>query len=294
MTTHTLTVVPPELEIIPLEPTIGAEIYGIDLKQPLAGPTRDALRKLLLQYKVLFFREQDIDSTQQIAFAKQFGELYVHPTTDKGNEQLPAGHYIKAEDAFNAYGSSAKGRWHTDTSWLLKPTFGAVLRAVSLPATGGDTIWADTALVYQGLPDELKRTIDQLYVVHNFKNSLDKVNHPYPIVSHPLVRTHPETGQDGLFINFSLAPYILGWSPQESQDLIRQLLKEVSNPEYQVRFKWSKNAVAFWDNRATLHYPVYNYGNFPRLMERVLIADDDIPHRVRHTGPLSFTAASQE
>ncbi|MDX3775503.1 TauD/TfdA family dioxygenase [Chromatiaceae bacterium AAb-1] len=293
-TTNTAVATQP-LEVIALEPTIGAEIYGVDLSQPLSDERRQQIRQLLLQYKVLFFREQNISSTQQIAFARQFGEPYVHPTTVKDNEQLPAAHLIRTEDAAKAYGDARKGRWHTDTSWMLQPTWGAVLRAVALPETGGDTVWADSALVYQGLSDELKQKIDSLYVVHNFKSELDKVNYPYPVVSHPLVRTHPETGQDGLFINFSLAPYILGWSPEDSKDLINQLLKAFSNPEYHVRFKWSRNAVAFWDNRATLHYPVYNYGNFPRVMERVLIAGDDIPHRVRHTevSPL-LAAASQE
>lgn len=281
MSTVNTAVAEQELEVIALEPTIGAEIYGVDLRYPLTTATRDRIRQLLLQYKVLFFRDQDINSTQQAAFARQFGELYVHPTTIQNDRQVPSAHLIRAEDAIKAYGDSRKGRWHTDTSWLLKPTFGAVLRAVTLPETGGDTIWADSALVYQGLSDELKEKIDSLYVVHNFKSSLDKVNYDYPILSHPLVRTHPETGQDGLFINFSMSPYILGWDPQESKALIDQLLKEFSHPEYQVRFKWRKNSVAFWDNRSSLHYPVYNYGDFHRVMERVLIADDDIPHRVR-------------
>lgn len=269
------------LKVTPLEPTIGAEISGIDLKKSLSPVLRDQLKTLLLQYKVLFFRDQFINAQEQAAFARSFGELYVHPTSKHADAALPEVHQIIAQESRDLYGDAVKGRWHSDTSWLLKPTYGAVLRPVSLPEFGGDTIWADSGLVYRGLPDEVKARIDNLYVVHNFKPSLDRVGYDYPIVSHPLVRTHPETGEEVLFINFSMFPYILGWSPEESAELVAYLLKEFSHPEYQVRFKWQPGSLAFWDNRSSLHYPVTNYGDFPRVMERVLIADQDIPHRAR-------------
>ncbi|TBU73520.1 MULTISPECIES: TauD/TfdA dioxygenase family protein [Phytopseudomonas] len=269
------------LKVTPLEPTVGAEISGVDLSKPLSPLQRDEIHTLLLRHKVIFFREQHISSEQQIAFAAQFGELYEHPTTQKQDSNKPQAHLILASQAKEAYGDARKGRWHTDTSWMLKPTYGAVLRAVSLPELGGDTVWADAGLVYRGLSDELKARIDNLYITHNFKSSLDRVGYHYPILAHPLVRTHPETGEDALFINFSMSPQVIGWSVEESRALVAELLKEFSNPEYQVRFKWTPGTIAFWDNRALLHYPVYNYGDFDRVMERVLIADDDIPHRVR-------------
>lgn len=269
------------LHITRLEPTIGAEIAGIDLRQPLTVALRDELRQLLLKHKVLFFRDQAINTEQQIAFAKEFGELYVHPTTQQNDPTLPHAHLIEAQDERKLYGPRISGRWHTDTSWLLQPTLGAVLRAVDLPEVGGDTLWADTGSVYRALPDELRAEIDNLHVVHDFKKALDKVGYDYPILAHPLVRTHPETGEDGLFINFSQNPSVIGWTPQQSKQLIDRLLLEFNKPEHQVRFKWRPGSVAFWDNRSTLHYPVYNYGDYPRRMERVLIAYDDIPHRVR-------------
>lgn len=269
------------LKVTPLEPTVGAEISGIDLSKPLSPLQRDEIHALLLRHKVIFFRDQHINSEQQIAFAAQFGKLYEHPTTQKQDSSKPQAHLILASQAKEAYGDARKGRWHTDTSWMLKPTYGAVLRAVSLPAIGGDTVWADAGLVYRGLSDELKARIDNLYVTHNFKSSLDKVGYHYPILAHPLVRTHPETGEDAIFINLSMSPQVIGWSVEESRALVAELLREFSNPEYQVRFKWTPGTVAFWDNRALLHYPVYNYGDLDRVMERVLIADDDIPHRVR-------------
>lgn len=269
------------LHVTRLEPTIGAEVAGIDLRQPLTETVRDELRQLLLKHKVLFFRDQAISTEQQIAFAQEFGELYVHPTTQQNDPTRPHAHLIEAQDDRKLYGPRTSGRWHTDTSWLLKPTLGAVLRAVDLPDIGGDTLWADTGAVYRALPDELRAEIDDLYVVHDFKKALDKVGYDYPILAHPLVRTHPETGEDGLFINFSQNPSVIGWTPQQSKQLIDRLLLEFNKPEHQVRFKWQPGSVAFWDNRSTLHYPVYNYGDYPRRMERVLIAYDDIPHRVR-------------
>jgi len=269
------------LHVTSLEPTIGAEISGIDMRQPLTPELRDKLRGLLLEHKVIFFRDQVISTEQQIAFAREFGELYVHPTTQQNAPTQPQAHLIQAQDERKLYGPRISGRWHTDTSWLLQPTLGAVLRAVDLPPVGGDTLWADTAAVYRALPDELREEIDDLHVVHDFKSSLDKVGYDYPILAHPLVRTHPETGEDGLFINFSQNPSVIGWTPEKSKQLIARLLLEFNKPEHQVRFKWRENSVAFWDNRSTLHYPVYNYGDYPRRMERVLIAYDDIPHRVK-------------
>ena len=269
------------LQVTRLEPTIGAEISGIDLSQPITPALRDELRALLLEHKVIFFRDQDIDTAQQIAFAREFGELYVHPTTQQNDPSKPQAHLIQAQDERKLYGPRTSGRWHTDTSWLLQPTLGAILRAVDLPDVGGDTLWADTGAVYRALPEELREEIDTLQVVHDFKMSLDLVGFDYPILAHPLVRTHPETGEDGLFINFSQNPSVIGWTPERSKQLIDRLLQEFSKPEHQVRFKWRKHSIAFWDNRSTLHYPVYNYGDYPRLMERVLIAYDDIPHRVR-------------
>ncbi|MFT4247044.1 MAG: TauD/TfdA family dioxygenase [Pseudomonas sp.] len=270
-----------DIRITPLEPTIGAQIEGLDLARPLSPQQRDRIRALLLRHKVLFFRDQRIDSAQQIAFAGNFGELYVHPTTQRQDPARPQAHLILASDAQQDYGPARKGRWHTDTSWMLCPTWGAVLRAVSLPESGGDTVWADSGLVYRSLPEAVKKRIDALYVTHDFTSSLERVGHAYPVLAHPLVRTHPETGEDALFINFSMSPQVLGWSLEESRELVAYLLKEFTNPEYHVRFKWREGSVAFWDNRATLHYPVYNYGDFPRVMERVLIADDDIPQRRR-------------
>ena len=269
------------LKIETLNPTIGAEVSGVDLRQPLTGALRDEIRGLLLKHKVLFFRDQDINRDQQLAFAAQFGELYAHPSGGVEGHRIIQP--ISAE-SFKKYAQTPSYRgnhWHTDTSWRLNPSLGAVLKAVDVPEVGGDTIWADGAAIYRGLPEDLKARIDDLYVIHDFQHALARAGEVYPLVAHPIVRTHPETGEDIFWVNFSLEPRIVDLDRAESDALLARLYDEVKKPEYHARFRWRKNSVAFWDNRAGLHYAVRDYGDYPRVMERVLIASDDIPHRVR-------------
>jgi alpha-ketoglutarate-dependent taurine dioxygenase len=259
-----------------LEPTIGAEISGIDLREPLSIEQRDEIKGLLLKHRVIFFRDQPIDHDQQIAFARQFGKIYQHPTTrrvdHRFDKETADSHRISATETRKLYKVTA-GRWHTDTSWLVKPAWGAVLREVDIPPLGGDTVWANGNAVYESLSDELKAKIADLYVVHDFQSSLKRVDLDYPIVAHPLVRVHPETGEKILFLNFSQNPSVIGWDQAESAALIRELEHAYSRPEFHVRFKWRKHALAFWDNRAGLHYAVSNYGDYPRELERVLVED---------------------
>lgn len=186
---------------------------------------------------------------------------------------------IASED-FKRY-ASADNHWHTDTSWRLNPVLGAVLRAEHIPDVGGDTIWANGGSVLRGLSPELRARIDGLYVVHDFQDALAQAGEIYPLVAHPVIRTHPETGEDIFWINFSLKPRFVDLDKAEGDALLAILYAEVKKPEHSVRFRWRKNSVAFWDNRAGLHYAVRDYGDFPRVMHRVLIASDDIPHRVR-------------
>ena len=270
------------LVVKPLEPTIGAEISGVDLREPLSIAQRDAIKAALLKHRVVFFRDQPINHAQQLAFARQFGKIYQHPSTRTLDNRFDAStadaHRISAAETRKVYKITA-GRWHTDTSWLVRPAWGAVLREVDIPALGGDTIWANGHAVYESLSDELKAKIADLYVVHDFQSSLKRVGLDYPIVAHPLVRVHPETGEKVLWINFSQHPSVIGWDRADSAALVAELERAYSRPEFQVRFKWTKHALAFWDNRAGLHYPVSNYGDYPREMERVLIEDfDALPH----------------
>jgi taurine dioxygenase len=265
------------LTVEPLTPVIGAEVGGVDLGKPLDRAVRDELYALLLRHKVLFFRDQDISRDQQLDFAQNFGELYAHPSGGLQSHRIIQP--IAAED-FKKY-DVRENHWHTDTSWRLNPVLGAVLRAEHIPDVGGDTIWANGGAILCGLSDELRAKIDDLYVVHDFQSALAKAGEIYPLVSHPAIRTHPETGEDIFWINFSLKPRFVDLDRAESDALLAELYEEVKKPEHSVRFRWRKNSVAFWDNRAGVHYAVRDYGDFPRVMHRVLIASDDIPHRVR-------------
>lgn len=271
-----------DLIVKQLEPTIGAEVSGVDLRHPLALEQRDHIKTLLLKHRVLFFHNQPINGDQQLAFARQFGKIYEHPSTREVDHRVKPdsgqSHRISATIAKQEY-KVTSGVWHSDTSWLVRPTWGAILRAVDIPPLGGDTIWANGHAVYESLSDELKERIENLHVVHDFQSSLRRVGLEYPIVAHRLVRTHPETGEKIVWVNFSQNPSIVGWDRADSAALLDGILAEYSKPEVQVRFKWTPNTVAFWDNRAGLHYAVVNYGDYPRELERVLIEDfDALPH----------------
>jgi taurine dioxygenase len=268
-----------ELSTIQLNPTIGSEVSGVDLRQPLDRAQRDVLKGLLLERKVLFFRDQDITRDQQLAFAANFGEVYAHPVG--GVETHRAVQPISAQ-ALRDY-DIRENHWHTDTSWRINPSFGAVLKAVHIPEVGGDTIWADGHAIWKGLPDDLKAAVDDLYVIHDYQDALIKSGERYPLVAHPVIRTHPETGEEIFWINFGLKPRFVDLAPEESRALLARLYDQVKKPEYHARFRWRPNSVALWDNRAGLHYAVRDYGDFPRVMERVLIGSDDIPYRERRS-----------
>jgi alpha-ketoglutarate-dependent taurine dioxygenase len=264
------------LNIRPIQPFIGAEIQDIDISKPLDAATRKAIRAAVVKHKVVFFRDQHLDNESQTAFARQFGSLYTHPSSNR-DKNIASIHKIAAED-FKKYENrdyAARGDvYHSDTSWRLDPTWGAVLRAVNLPEVGGDTIWVDAHLAYEGLSDEFKLRLEGLYVTHDFRRSLVPLGIEYPIVAHPIVRIHPESGQKILWVNSTLNPQILGLELEESRKLVAEILDQYKRPEYQVRFSWRPGSVAFWDNRGSLHYAVRNYGDYPRVMERVLIADE--------------------
>ncbi len=263
-----------------LQPTIGAEIEGVDLRQPLSPEQRDAIKAAILKYKVVFFRGQPLDHEQHAAFARQFGPLYVHPSTRRDEKIAPI-HQIAAVDAAKyekrIHRDVGPGdAYHSDTSWRLVPTWGAVLRAVTLPEVGGDTIWVDAHLAYEGLSDELKQRLEGLHVTHDFRDALAGSGQDYPIVAHPVVRTHRETGEKILWVNYTQKPQILGVELAESRALLEEVVRQYKRPEFQVRFSWQPDSVAFWDNRAAVHYAVKNYGDFPRVLERILIADEPL------------------
>jgi alpha-ketoglutarate-dependent taurine dioxygenase len=265
------------LTVVPLEPRIGAEIHGLDLRQPISDAVRDEIKQTILQYKVVFFRDQSLTREQHAAFAERFGKLYTHPNTTR-DDKIAQIHKIAAADFVNyervADPTTLEAGYHTDTSWRLVPTWGAVLRAVTLPEVGGDTIWVDAGAAYEGLPDETKQRLEGLFVTHDFRSALTRAGHDYPIVAHPLVKTHRETGKKILWVNFTQRPHVVGVDLAENREILQLVLAQYQKPELQVRFSWRPGSIAFWDNRAAVHYAVRNYGDFPRVLERILIADE--------------------
>jgi alpha-ketoglutarate-dependent taurine dioxygenase len=272
------------LTVTAQQPRIGAEVAGIDLRVPLTAENRDKLRNLLNKYKVLFFRDQQITREQHIAFGREFGELDIHPIVQVA--EAPVVQPISAR-RFHKYAGSGGGsdkryinRWHTDETFRAIPPLASILRAVHLPELGGDTVFADATAAYEGLSDEVKERIANLRAVHSaaygfgwYENLERKaeIERQYPPVEHSVVRVHPETGAKVLFVNSAFTSHIIGLEKEESDRLLAHLLSQFVQPEYQVRFKWRPGSIAFWDNRATQHYGVWDFGDATRELERVTI-----------------------
>jgi taurine dioxygenase len=270
------------LTFSPLTPAIGAEVDGVDLSEPLDGATLAELRGALLEWKVLFFRDQDITTEQHLDFARHFGALEVHPFAPHkpGYPEVLA----ITHDRDN---KGKENTWHSDVTWRIEPSLGSVLRALEVPAIGGDTLFADMVAAYEGLTDEVKAKIDGKVAVHDFahfrkamrkrglsEEQIEAFNRQYPKVEHPIVRTHPETKRKGLYVNAGFTQAIVDMDEQESKSLLKHLYAQAAIPEYQCRFRWRKNSIAFWDNRASQHYAVSDYWPAVRRMERVTIVGD--------------------
>lgn len=265
-----------KFEVVPLGVTLGAEIRGVDLTVPLAADVRDELHSALLEWKVLFFREQHLTSAQQQDFGRLWGELETNPLLEQG-EDASVVRFAKGGGGPQTY----ENVWHVDTSFRPEPAMGAVLRMVATPPYGGDTLWADMAVAYDNLSDEVKARIEGARAVHDMvpgfsrflvEDKLERLQDTFPPVTHPVVRTHPETGRRTLFVNGSFTTRVVGMERAESDALLRHLFAQAHVPEYQVRFGWEPGTVAFWDNRATQHYAVGDYHPHPRVAERVAIA----------------------
>lgn len=268
--------------ISPLTPTIGAEIGDIDLSKPMSGDMLASLHEALLQWKVIFFRDQDITTEEHLAFARQFGELEVHPFAPHKEgypEVLAITHNRERPGKENA--------WHSDVTWRECPSLGSVLRAVEVPDVGGDTLFSDMYAAYDGLSDDVKERIDGAVAIHDFAHfrvmmqklgktpeEIEEMNRKYPMVEHPVVRTHPETGRKGIYVNVAFTQQIVGLEKAESDALLSYLYAQAAIPEYQCRFRWRKNSIAFWDNRACQHYAASDYWPAVRRMERVTIIGD--------------------
>lgn len=275
------------LAVTPAGTVLGAEIFGVDLRQPLKPEIVAAIRAALLRYKVVFFRDQDISHEDHVRFGRYFGDLEGHPVTTHV-PGFPEILHIEAADGMKLREDivpivRAANKWHTDVTFREAPSMGGVLRMRQMPPLGGDTLFADTAAIYRDLPQKLKDQIADLTAEHDIIQSYgyrvdeakrQELRAAYPPMIHPVVRTHPETGEKHLFVNKVFTTRILGLPEDEAKALLNELLDRVKAPEYQVRFRWTPNAIVFWDNRATQHYAVLDYWPQERVVERVTIKGD--------------------
>jgi alpha-ketoglutarate-dependent taurine dioxygenase len=275
----------------PLTCAIGAEVSNVNLGAASRDPETIAeIRALLLKHKVLFFRDQDFTRAEHVAFARHFGELEDHPVAGSDPDHPGLVRIYKTPDKPN---DRYENSWHTDATWREKPPFGCVLRCIECPDVGGDTMWVNMALAYERLPEHIKTQIAGLRARHSIEATfgaampIEKrhaLKAQFPDAEHPVVRTHPETGEKVLFVNAFTTHFTnfhtpenvrfgQDYSPGASQ-LLNYLISQALIPEYQVRWRWKNNSVAFWDNRATQHYAVMDYPPCHRKMERAGIIGD--------------------
>jgi taurine dioxygenase len=266
------------ISIQPLSPTIGAEVGGFRMDGECTDRTIAEIRQALLDWKVIFFRDQDVSREDHIAFGRRFGELEVHPfaTNHPDHPEIVVIHHDENS-------KSGQNSWHSDVTWREEPSLGSILRGRVIPQVGGDTLFADMHAAYENLSDELRHEIDDLHAIHSYTRvfghhlSREKqleMRERYPDVRHPVVRTHPETGAKGLYVNFSFVSHLEGFGEAESRRLLGKLYKQASIPEFQCRFRWRTDSVAFWDNRAVQHYAAFDYRPATRRVERVTVAGD--------------------
>ena len=279
------------IKVQPLTCAIGAELSGVSLaeaahEEALFGE----IKALLLKHKVLFLRGQDISRADHVAFARRFGELEDHPVA--GSDPDHPG-LVRIYKDLTSPPEHYENAWHCDATWREAPPLGSVLRCVETPEVGGDTIWVNMARAYEDLPDAVKAQIAPLWASHSIESSfgaampVDRrlaLKAQYPDAQHPVVRTHPVTGEKVLFVNSFATHFVNFHTPQNvrfGQDyapgaaaLLTYLIGRAAIPEYQVRWRWTKNSFAIWDNRCTQHYAVQDYWPDVRKMERAGIVGD--------------------
>ncbi|MEM7779889.1 MAG: TauD/TfdA family dioxygenase [Pseudomonadota bacterium] len=265
------------LDIRPITPAIGAEILGIDLGDPTIAERIPQIRAALLKHGVIFFRDQELTQEQHIAFAREFGDLEIHPATPKDQ---PNPEVLKIE-----HGPKSRGQenyWHSDVTWRAEPSLGSILLAREVPEVGGDTLFANMHLAYERLSEQMQRFCEGLTAVHDiarvFAKRLGKrpeeLHDKYPPMRHPVIRTHPETGERAIYVNTAFTSHIEGLSAEESRWLLDHLYASAKDAEIQCRFRWQAGSIAFWDNRVCQHLAASDYFPARRVMERVTIAGD--------------------
>jgi taurine dioxygenase len=261
---------------------LGAEVHGLDLKKGLDAETFKAFDAALIEHKVLFLRDQHLDTKQHVEISRLFGELEVHPMRPQG--QFPE---ILVLDNHKDNPVLSTDVWHSDTTFRQNPTRYTILRCEIMPKVGGDTLWADMEAAHEGLSPTFRKMIDGLRAVHDFKNfrttfsksdedqaRLRKMEELFPNPSHPVVRTHPVTGRKSIYVNPQFTLRIEGLAEDESNAILQVLFAQARIPEIQFRLRWTPGTIVFWDNRSTQHYAANDYYPEHRRMERTAVVGD--------------------
>ncbi|MFO0997687.1 MAG: TauD/TfdA family dioxygenase [Alphaproteobacteria bacterium] len=271
------------IDIRPIAGALGAEIHGVDLARDLNPATVEAIRRAFLDHLVIFFRDQHLAPAQFMAFARAMGKPVEYPFV-KGLEEEPLIiPIVKLEHERVNFG----GIWHSDTTYLEHPPMGSMLIAREVPPQGGDTMFANQYLAYETLSPGLQRALEGLIGVSDSmladvsRTREDRMRDGAKagaktryIAEHPVVRTHPETGQKSLFVNVAHTARFKDMTEEESAPLLRTLFEHQVRPEFTCRFRWEVGSIAFWDNRCTLHNPINDYHGFRRVMHRITLEGD--------------------
>ena len=275
-----------DLTLDKLGPSFGVEVVGLDLRTATDEQIA-AVSDALLTYKVVFFRGQDLTDDDQVEFGRRLGDLTVaHPVVDGIDAAHPEVYNIDSADPDFSFSDV----WHTDVTFMERPPLGSILRAVTLPPSGGDTNWADAQLAYESLATPVQELADQLTAVHDGTREFgyylaqrrggkgnvwdgETVTRLDP-VEHPVIRVHPETGRKGIFVNPGFTSHIVGVSEFESRAILDLLYAHLTKPEHVVRHRWRAGDVALWDNRSTSHYANRDYGTARRVMHRITLRGD--------------------
>ena len=271
------------LETRPLSSALGAEIFGVDLGEPLDDGTVRALRAALLEHVVIFFRDQELSPPQLLALAERFGEVVEYPLI-KGLPECPLVLPVIKEPEERA---NFGGVWHSDTAYLERPAMASLLYALETPPAGGDTMFANMYQAYETLSEGMRRLLDGLRAVNvagkavalqtrkeMYSKRATAADVEAVSTVHPVVRTHPETGRKSLYVNLAHTLRFEGMTEAESAPLLDYLFAWQVQPEFTCRFRWRPGSLAFWDNRASQHYPLNDYHGYRRVMHRVTLMGD--------------------
>ena len=272
-----------------LSGALGAEIDGIDLKDTSLENFKK-INKLLLEHKVIFFRNQSLTSEQHIALAEKFGPLETHAYVKGLNDYPEIVRIIKGEDEKNQWGEN----WHSDVSYNEKPTKAVILKSIKIPPVGGDTCFSNMEIAWETLDEKIKNKIIDKNAIHSslgacfFIDSYKKMkgnskkNYDEYSNTHPIVRTHPETGKKILFVNWTYTKKIIGLDKEESDTILNKIYEHQAKLEFTCRFSWTENAVAIWDNRSVIHFAIADFYpgrglGYERVMDRIAV-EGDRPH----------------